>query len=66
MTKFIKTFAQDESGAAASEYILLLALLGAGVAAGALYFGGQIKAGLTTKGDYLSSCAADKTGAACQ
>lgn len=66
MTKFFNDFVRDESGAAASEYILLLALLGAGVAAGAVYFGGQIKAGLTKKGDYLSSCAADKTGAACQ
>ena len=65
MTNFIRDFIRDDSGAAASEYILLLALLGAGVAAGALYFGGQVKAALTKKGDYLSSCAADKTGSAC-
>ena len=65
MTKFFRDFVRDDSGAAASEYILLLALLGAGVAAGALYFGGKVSAAMTKKGDYLSACAADKTGAAC-
>nr|WP_166180954.1 Flp family type IVb pilin [Altererythrobacter segetis] len=65
MTKFFRDFIRDESGAAASEYILLLALLGAGVAAGALYFGGKVSAALTSKGDYLSACAADSTGGSC-
>lgn len=65
MTAFFNDFVRDDSGAAASEYILLLALLGAGVAAGALYFGGKVQSGLETKGDYLEACAADNTGVAC-
>lgn len=65
MTKFFKEFVRDDSGAAASEYILLLALLGAGVAAGAYYFGSQVNGALTARGDYLASCAADTTGQSC-
>ena len=57
MTKFFRDFIRDESGAAASEYILLLALLGAGVAAGALYFGGKVASALDTRGDTLKACA---------
>jgi len=65
MTNFIRNFVQDDSGAAASEYILLLALLGGGVALGAYYFGTKINAAFTTKGDYLVTCAGDKTGKSC-
>lgn len=65
MTNFLKNFIADESGAAAAEYVLLLAVLGGGIAAGALYFGGKINGALTAKGDYLLACAKDKTAAAC-
>ena len=65
MTKFFKDFARDESGAAAAEYVLLLAVLGGGIALGALYFGGKINSSLTAKGNYLEACAQDKTAAAC-
>jgi len=65
MTNFIRNFVQDDSGAAASEYILLLALLGGGVALGAYYFGTKVNSAFTTKGDYLVKCAGDKTGQSC-
>lgn len=65
MTKLIREFMRDDSGAAAAEYVLLLAVLGGGIAAGALYFGGKINGSLTAKGDYLEACAKDKTAAAC-
>lgn len=65
MTKFFNDFLRDESGAAASEYILLLALLGGGVALGAYQFGGKIKDAFGVKGSYLTACAADKTATAC-
>ncbi len=65
MTKLFNDFIRDDSGAAAAEYVLLLAVLGGGIAVGALAFGTSIKTALTAKGTYLTTCAADKTGAAC-
>jgi pilus assembly protein Flp/PilA len=38
----IKRFFQDESGISAVEYALLLALIGAGIAAAAFTLGGQV------------------------
>ena len=65
MAPVIRDFIRDESGAAASEYILLLALLGGGVALGAYQFGGKIKDAFSTKGTYLTDCAASKDTSAC-
>jgi pilus assembly protein Flp/PilA len=56
MTNFIRNFVRDESGAAASEYILLLGLLGGGVAVGAYAFGTKISAAFDAKGNALSAC----------
>lgn len=58
MTKLVSSFLRDEGGAAAAEYVLILAVLGAGIAAGAAYFGSQISASLTTIGTNLSNQAA--------
>lgn len=66
MTKFFRDFARNESGAAAAEYVLILAIIGAGVAGGALYLGTAISGALSDKGDYLSECAADVSGEACK
>lgn len=65
MTNLIRDFIRDDSGAAAAEYVLLLAVLGGGIAVGALYFGSKINSSLTAKGNYLEACSKDKTGAAC-
>jgi pilus assembly protein Flp/PilA len=39
---FIKNFLNDESGASAAEYALILAIVGAGIAAAAALLGGAI------------------------
>lgn len=58
----IREFFRDESGAAAAEYVLILAIVGAGIGAGALYLGGKIGQALTARGDALSTCATSTTG----
>ena len=42
MTKFINEFFRDESGAAAAEYALILAIVGAGIAGAAYFLGEEI------------------------
>ena len=39
---FVKTFLRDESGASAAEYALILAVVGAAIALGAIALGGAI------------------------
>ncbi len=57
MTTFIRDFFADDSGAAAAEYVLILAIVGAGIGAGAIYLGGKIGQALTARGNTLSNCA---------
>jgi pilus assembly protein Flp/PilA len=42
MRNFLTSLWKDESGAAAAEYALILAVVGAGIAAGAALLGGAI------------------------
>lgn len=42
MTKFIRDFVRDDSGAAAAEYALILAIVGAGIAAAAYLLGTNV------------------------
>lgn len=58
MTSFVRNFLRDDSGAAAAEYVLILAIVGAGVAGGAWYLGDKISKALTATGDKVSTCAA--------
>ena len=60
MTKFV-SFLKEENGASAAEYALILAILGAGIAAAALVLGGAITNSMTAAGD----CITDRTGASC-
>ena len=46
MTKFLEMLT-DDSGAAAAEYALILAIVGTGIAAAAFALGGAIKASMT-------------------
>lgn len=48
MTKFIRDFACDENGAAAAEYALILAVVGAGIAVAAFALGGAISTAIDT------------------
>ena len=43
MTKFFSSFLRDETGAAAAEYALILAVVGTGIAGAAVLLGGAIK-----------------------
>lgn len=61
MTKFFREFVRDESGAAAAEYALILAIVGAGIAGAAVYLGEKITTAMEDAGD----CIADNTGASC-
>ena len=54
MTKFV-AFLNDESGASAAEYALILAVIGAGIVAGALFLGNSIGGSLNSAGSYITS-----------
>lgn len=54
MSKFI-AFLKDESGASAAEYVLILAIVGSGIAAGALLLGGSIEDALTGAADVIDA-----------
>ena len=47
-------FANDDSGASAAEYALILAIVGTGVAGAALYLSGTISAAFTAAGDCIA------------
>jgi pilus assembly protein Flp/PilA len=58
MTKtktFISRFLRDESGASAAEYTLILAIVGAGIAAAAVLLGGTISTAITAAGTCIST-----------
>ena len=42
IARYIDKFNQDESGASVAEYALILAIVGAGIAAAAIFLGGAI------------------------
>lgn len=53
MKNFLKNFVRDESGASAAEYVLILAIIGSGIAAGAVLLGGSIETSLQTASEYI-------------
>ena len=53
MTSFLAKFWNDQSGAAAAEYALILAIVGSGLAAGAVYLGDKISTALHAGGDQV-------------
>lgn len=50
MTKLLRDFVRNESGAAAAEYALILAIVGAGIAGAAYYLGGEVSKGISGAG----------------
>ena len=60
MKKFFNDFIYDESGAAAAEYALILAIVGAGIAGAAFYLGSQVSRAMTGAGNTV--CAAPSGG----
>lgn len=58
MANFILNFVRDESGAAAAEYALILAIVGAGIAAAAFALGGAISTSIGTATTCIEKAAA--------
>jgi pilus assembly protein Flp/PilA len=54
MSKF-NAFLKDESGAAAAEYVLILAIIGAAIATAATTFGGTIVNALQRAGSVITA-----------
>lgn len=55
MRNFIKSYFSDESGAAAAEYALILAIIGAGIATAAIALGSSISTALNSAATSISS-----------
>jgi pilus assembly protein Flp/PilA len=53
MSKFV-AFLRDESGASAAEYVLILAIIGSGIAIAAGTFGGSISTALGNAGTAIT------------
>ena len=62
---FIKNFAADESGASAAECALILAIVGSGIAAAALFLGGAISDSLRGTAQEITDCTTATAGAPC-
>jgi len=61
MRNFMKNLWQDESGAAAAEYALILAIIGTGIAAASIVLGTAIDGAITAASECI-----DGTNAACR
>lgn len=55
MVNFIRNFMRDETGAAAAEYALILAIVGAGIAGAAVLLGGSITTAMNDAGDCITN-----------
>lgn len=54
MKNFIKTFLNDESGASAAEYALILAIVGAAIVIGAIALGDAIGGAMDTAAECIT------------
>ncbi|MEQ8312293.1 MAG: Flp family type IVb pilin [Sphingopyxis sp.] len=54
MKNFLKNFVRDESGASAAEYVLILAIIGTGIAVGAVTLGNAIGAAMSEAADEIN------------
>lgn len=57
MTKFFRDFLRDDTGAAAAEYALILAVVGTGIGIAAFALGGAISTAI----DNTTTCLGDVT-----
>ena len=53
--KIISDFIGNESGASAAEYALILAIVGAGIAAAAIFLGGAISTAINGAGTCIAT-----------
>jgi pilus assembly protein Flp/PilA len=56
MKNFLNTFLNDETGASAAEYALIIAIVGVGVGAAALALGGNVQAAIGNASDEVYKC----------
>ena len=56
MKNFLKNFAADESGASAAEYALIIAVVGVGIGAAALYLGANVSAAIEGASQDVYKC----------
>ena len=63
MKNFFKTFANDESGASAAEYALILVIIGVAIVSGALFLGGAIGTAMSEAGSCIQTGTATTCGA---
>lgn len=55
MTRFFNRFVRDDSGAAAAEYAMILAIVGIGIAGAAAALGGSITTAMNKSGACMTS-----------
>lgn len=55
MTHFLKNYWNDQAGAAAAEYALILAIVGAGIAVASLALGTSISTAMNKAGNCIST-----------
>jgi len=55
MKSLLKHFWEDQSGAAAAEYALILAIVGSGLAVAALFLGNSVGNALKTAGNKIAA-----------
>jgi pilus assembly protein Flp/PilA len=55
MVNFLKNYWNDQSGAAAAEYTLILAIIGSAIAASALLLGNEIASALDRAADTIAA-----------
>lgn len=64
MLTFIKSFVNDEAGASAAEYALILAVVGVAIGGAAVALSGSIKDAMLGAADRVNDCAATAGGTA--
>lgn len=66
MIKLAHKFLIDESGAAAAEYALILAIVGAAIGGAAFLLGNQVKTSITGAAQQVKDCSASATSGCVQ
>jgi pilus assembly protein Flp/PilA len=61
MINVIRNVIRDESGAAAAEYALILAVIGSAIGAAAFLLGGAVKTSITASKTQVVNCTPDAT-----
>ena len=61
MKTFIKNFINDESGASAAEYALIIAIVGVGIGAAALVLGNNVTQAVGDAANDVADCNGDTT-----